>query len=172
MKIIFAILPLLFLVGCGHIQHGWQLDAWGPAEADVRDLGAVEIKNVEMPKRILGDKEPGEEAVWLRTWPVVAADELADGLSREAEDLGLGARGTRKTGPHVLALVIDSLGVGGSAYSNGQLSGRAVLTRQDGTVVATLFTSWAEGRGMGEPDIEYWFDHLGMQFARWLKEQR
>lgn len=172
MKTVFALMPFLFLVGCGHTQHGWQLDQWGPAQADVRELHEIEIKDVEMPKRILGDKEPGEEARWLREWPAMAADEMAQSLSREADDLGIAARGTRKAGPHVLQLTVDVIGVGGSAYSNGQVTGHAVLARQDGTVVATLFCSWAEGRGMGDPDAEFWFSHLGMQLARWLHEQR
>lgn len=165
-------LPLLLLSGCGTSQHAWQVDKWGPAEAEVRTLTDLDIKDVELPKRITGNKEPGDEARWLKEWPVLFANELVDGLNREGSDYGLATRGVRKSGPYVFEFKVDTLSVGGSAYSSGSINGVAEIKKADGTLVVRLFGAWASMRGMGEPDVEVWLDDMGMQLARWIYLQR
>lgn len=160
------------LAGCGHTQHAWQVDKWGPAEVDVRELRDIEVRDVALPTRITGSKSAGDEARWQREWPRLFADELAEGLSRECDDLGSTARGVRRPAPFVLELKLDALSVGGSAYSNGSVSGIGEIKRADGTLVVRLFASWASGRGLGEPDVEIWLDDMGMQLARWIYAQR
>lgn len=168
---LLLVLPLL-LAGCATSQHAWTVDAWGEAENDVRRLGEVEVKEAALPERILGDKTPAEEAQWQKQWPALFAEELCDGLNKEAPDLGVAARGVRKSAPHMLTLNVDTLNVGGSAWSHGSVSGTAELKRADGTLVVRVLFSWSEQRGMGEPDVEVWLDSLGMQLARWLAQYR
>lgn len=168
LKIALVMLCLTLLVGCASSQHAWSVEAWGEAENDVRSLGEIEVKDAVLPKRILGDKTPAEEAEWQKRWPALFADELCDGLNKEAGDQGVKAAGVRKPAPHTLVLKPDSLNVGGSAWSHGSVSGTAEITRADGKLVVRLLFSWSETRGAGEPDVEVWLDNLGMQFARWL----
>jgi hypothetical protein len=158
MKFMLAILPLLFLVGCSSRQHCWRIE-----QGSVPAIARLDVEPAIMPAHIGGDRSLLEEAEWKASWPDLFAKECKAGFDEEAR--------LREGESFTLEFTIDAISVGGSAWSNGLVSGRARILRRDGSVAAVLAASWAEGRGHFEPAAT-WFRHMGMQLARLVNEAR
>lgn len=165
MKFLLALLPLLFLVGCSSPQTTWRVDEWGPAQTDAPALQGFRPSAFALPDKIEGDVKPGDKAKWDVTWPASLRDEFNKEFNEEAGELGVSARAG--SGTHDLRVTLTLLDVG-APYGQRVMVGDALLTRQDGTLVARLHAHHTCTRGWtAEPATQA--RDLGRDFARWLK---
>ena len=170
MKIAALAMLFLLLMGCGS-QRTWTVEKWGPAEGDLRSLHEVEVRNFELPEKILGSQKPGDSEQWHKEWPAEIADSFADMATEESEDHKLTARFIRaQPARHIMTYKIELLDIG-SSYGHRVMSGIATITRADGTVVVVLRGHNAQGRGW-TPSPKGQASDMGKEFAEFLHSQR
>lgn len=166
--------------GRSHRSHRhW--NAAGPAYAEASVLSQIVILPVKLPEAIQGEFSSSDEAGWRRDWPMVAAQLVADGLTKRTAGLVTGTAGQSKVVPgYYMQLEITFLDVGDvrpNADGTPRLRGSSlaahgvIMNAATGVMVADVkFTESSAWTGLNQ--FETFASQVGGSLGDWFKERR